>query len=57
MFEEAARLRAETCLAIPDALHAATCLRAGFAFFFIKYDDFRRVQGLLVAVLDDLVQA
>ena len=56
MFEDAARLRAETGLAIPDALHAATALRAGCALFITNDTDFRRVQGLPIVVLDGLVE-
>lgn len=55
VFEDAARLRAETGLTIPDALHAATALRAGAALFVTNDTDFRRVTGLPVVVLDDLV--
>jgi len=55
IFEDAARLRAEAGLAIPDALHAATALRAGCALFVTNDTDFRRVTDLPVVVLDDLV--
>ena len=55
VFEDAARLRAETGLAVPDALHAATALRAGCALFVTNDTDFRRVQNLPVVVLDDLL--
>ena len=55
VFEDAARLRAETGLKTPDALHAATALRAGCALFITNDTDFRRVQGLPIVVLDDLV--
>ena len=55
VFEDAARLRAETGLKTPDALHAATALRAGCALFITNDTDFRRVQGLPVVVLDDLL--
>ena len=55
VFEDAARLRAETGLAIPDALHAATALRADCALFVTNDTDFRRVADLPVVVLDDLV--
>ena len=57
VFEDAARLRAETGLTIPDALHAATALRADCALFITNDTDFRRVQGLPTVVLDDLVKA
>ena len=57
VFEDAARLRADTGLAIPDALHAATALRAGCALFITNDTDFRRVEDLPIVVLDDLVKA
>ena len=56
VFADAARLRAETALKTPDALHAATALRAGCALFITNYTDFRRVQGLPIVVLDDLLK-
>ena len=55
VFEEAAHLRAETGLKIPDALHAATALRTGCALFVTNDTDFRRVRGLPAVVLDDLL--
>ncbi len=55
LWEDAARLRAETGLKTPDALHAATALRAGCDLFVTNDTDFRRVQGLPVVVLDDLL--
>ena len=55
VFEDAARLRAETGLKTSDALHDATALRAGCALFITNDTDFRRVQGLPVVVLDDLL--
>ncbi len=55
VFEEAARLRAETGLATPDALHAATALQAECTLFITNDTDFRRIQGLPVALLDDLL--
>ena len=54
-WEDAARLRAETGLKTPDALHAATALRAGCDLFVTNDTDFRRVQGLPVVVLADLL--
>ena len=56
VFEEAARLRAETGLKTPDALHAATALRSRCALFITNDTDFRRVQGLPIVVLDDLLR-
>ena len=55
MFEDAALLRAETGLAIPDAIHAVTALRSDCALFVTNDTDFRRVQGLPVIILDDLL--
>ena len=55
VFEDAARLRAETGLKTPDALHAATAIRAGCTLFITNDTDFRRVQGLPIVVLDDLL--
>ena len=56
VFEDAARLRAQTGLRTPDALHAATALRAGCALFITNDADYRRVEGLPLVVLDDIVQ-
>ena len=56
VFEDAARLRAEMGLATPDALHAATALRAGCALFITNDTDYRRVEGLPIVVLDDLLE-
>ena len=55
LWEDAARIRADTGLKTPDALHAATALYAGCALFITNDTDFRRVQGLPVVVLDDLL--
>ena len=56
-WEDAARIRAATGLATPDALHAATALSVGCTIFVTNDTDFRRVQGLPVVVLDDLIEA
>ena len=56
LWEEAARLRAETGLKTPDALHAAAALHAGCAIFITNDDDFRRLKELPVVVLDDLLR-
>ncbi len=55
LWEEAARLRATTRLKTPDALHAAAALHAKCTLFITNDDDFRRVGGLPVVVLDDLL--
>ena len=55
--EEAARIRAETGLATSDALYAATALGAGCAAFITNDTEIRRVEGLPVVILDDLVEA
>ena len=56
LWEDTARLRADTGLKTPDALHAATALSAGCALFVTNDTDFRRVEGLPVVVLDDLLK-
>ena len=55
LWEDTARLRAETGLKTPDALHAATALSVGCALFITNDTDFRRVQGMSVVVLSDLL--
>lgn len=57
LWEDAARIRANTGLKTPDALHAATALQAGCTLFISNDTDFRRVAGLSVVILDDLVEA
>lgn len=53
----AARVRAETGLRTPDAIHAASALQADCAVFLTNDPHFRRVPGLSVAVLDDALRA
>ena len=55
IFEDAALLRAESGLEIPDAIHAVTALRSGCELFVTNDTDFRSVQGLPIVVLDDLL--
>ncbi len=55
VFEDAARLRAVARLTTPDAIHAATALRAGCSLFVTNDADFRRVVNLSVTILDDLL--
>ena len=57
IWEDAARIRATTGLKTPDALHAASALQAECALFLTNDSDYRRVQGLPITVLDDLVEA
>lgn len=51
--ERAARIRAETGLKTPDAIHAATALEADVAMFVTNDPVFRRVAGLPVTVLSE----
>lgn len=53
--DQAARLRASTNLKTPDAIHAATALLEGCSLFLTNDPAFRRVPGLGVVVLSDLV--
>ena len=57
IWEDAARIRAATGLKTSDALHAATALSAGCTLFITNDTDFRRVEGLPIVILDDLVRA
>src|SRR5260370_1433234 len=54
LWEDAARLRA-LGLKTPDALHAATALAAGCGLFVTNDSGFRRVPGLPVAVLSEVL--
>ena len=55
VLERAARLRTTAQLKTPDALHAATALEAGCALFVTNDTAFRRVTGLNVVVLHELL--
>ena len=55
MLERAAALRATTNLKTPDAIHAATALIEGCTLFVTNDALFRRVPGLNVTVLRDLL--
>jgi predicted nucleic acid-binding protein len=55
---EAARLRADLgSLKTPDAIHAATCLLHGCTLFVTNDKDLRRIPGLPVILLDDILAA
>ena len=56
VLREAARLRASIPgLRTPDALHAATALLSGCALFVTNDRGFRRVAGLPLVLLDDVL--
>lgn len=56
VLREAARLRAAfTGLRTPDALHAATALLSGCTLFVTNDNGFRRVAGLPLAILDEVL--
>jgi len=54
VLELAARIRAEWRLRTPDAIHAATALRAGASLFLTNDTDFRKVPGLNVVLLGEV---
>ena len=56
VFEDAARIRAETGPKTPDAIHAATAIRAHCALFVTNDRDFHRVQRLPAVVLNDIIE-
>ena len=55
ILERAAQLRATSSLKTPDAIHAATALEHGCALFVTSDAIFRRVSGLSVTILADLL--
>jgi len=55
ILREAARLRATLNLKTPDALHAATAQLAIVTLFVSNDSEFRKVQGLPVVILNDLL--
>jgi predicted nucleic acid-binding protein len=55
VLERAARLRATAQLKTPDALHAATAPEADCTLFVTNDAAFRRVSGLMVVVLHDVL--
>lgn len=56
IWEEAARLRATLGLKTPDALHAASALTSGSTLLVTNDSHFRRVEGLTVAVLHEVLE-
>lgn len=52
--ERAAKIRGETGLSTPDAIHAATALLAEVSMFITNDLAFRRVPGLAVSLLGEL---
>jgi predicted nucleic acid-binding protein len=54
ILKAAARLRAETNLKTPDAIHAATALEARVAQFITNDESFRRVSLLPVVILKEV---
>lgn len=57
ILETAARLRATVAIKTPDAIHAATALRSGSAAFLTNDPGFRRIPGLSVILLDEVLAA
>lgn len=58
ILREAARLRAVVpALKTPDAIHAATALLAGCALFVTNDIGFKRIPGLPLAILDEVLAA
>lgn len=55
VLERAAAIRATTNLKTPDAIHAATALVERCAVFVTNDPVFRRVSGITITVLDDLI--
>ena len=55
LLRQTAQIRAQTNLKTPDAIHAATALASGCVQFITNDSAFRRVTGLNVVVLSELV--
>lgn len=56
ILDDAAKLRANTRLRTPDALHAATALRTQCKLFVTNDRDYRQCPGLSLALLSNLIQ-
>lgn len=57
ILREAARLRAETNLKTPDALHAATALMASCQMFLTNDYDYKRIPGLPAVILREVLES
>jgi predicted nucleic acid-binding protein len=57
ILRSAATLRAQTNLKTPDAIHAATALNRNCTLFLTNDADLRKVPGLSVVVLKDVLNA
>ncbi|HXU09766.1 MAG TPA: PIN domain-containing protein [Blastocatellia bacterium] len=57
VLRDAARLRADTNMKTPDAIHAATALAAGCDLFVTNDGGFRRVAALPVVIISEVAQA
>jgi predicted nucleic acid-binding protein len=55
VLRDAAQLRADTSLKTPDAIHAATALAQGCVQFITNDPAFRRITGLNVVVVSELI--
>lgn len=55
VLRSAARLRAETNIKTPDAIHAASALAAGSAQFVTNDTQLKRVDGLPIVLLSEIV--
>lgn len=57
VLKDAARLRADTNMKTPDAIHAATALAAGCDLFVTNDGGFRRVASLPVVIISEVARA
>lgn len=57
ILEAAVRLRATSGLKTPDAIHATTALTANITLFLSNDSDFRRVPGLSVTLLSEVISS
>jgi len=56
IWEQATRIRANSGLKTPDAIHAATAIATGSTLFITNDVGFRRVSSLQVTLLSDFVE-